>query len=83
MAPQGGFEPLTYRLGGGRSILLSYWGLFPASILYSKKRQMSTKLFSKTGKKVLTKKFICAIISKQSGESSGAYMGEWWNWQTR
>ncbi len=26
MAPVSGFEPLAYRLGGGRSILLSYTG---------------------------------------------------------
>ena len=26
MAPTGGFEPLACRLGGGRSILLSYVG---------------------------------------------------------
>ena len=28
MAPTGGFEPLACRLGGGRSILLSYVGIF-------------------------------------------------------
>ena len=27
MAPTGGFEPLACRLGGGRSILLSYVGI--------------------------------------------------------
>ena len=27
LAPTGGFEPLTYRLGGGCSILLSYVGM--------------------------------------------------------
>ncbi len=31
LAPQRGFEPPTYRLGGGRSILLSYWGMKIAS----------------------------------------------------
>ena len=28
MAPTGGFEPLACRLGGGRSILLSYVGIW-------------------------------------------------------
>ena len=27
LAPAGGFEPLAYRLGGGRSIHLSYAGI--------------------------------------------------------
>ena len=27
MAPQKEFESPTFRLGGGRSILLSYWGI--------------------------------------------------------
>ncbi len=30
MAPTGGFEPLACRLGGGRSILLSYVGRLKA-----------------------------------------------------
>ena len=28
MAPQKEFESPTFRLGGGRSILLSYWGIY-------------------------------------------------------
>ena len=28
VAPAGGFEPLAFRLGGGRSILLSYAGIW-------------------------------------------------------
>lgn len=35
-APTGGFEPLACRLGGGRSILLSYVGLFNYVILTHK-----------------------------------------------
>ena len=28
LAPQKEFESPTFRLGGGRSILLSYWGVY-------------------------------------------------------
>ena len=33
MAPQKEFESPTFRLGGGRSILLSYWGKCPYILL--------------------------------------------------
>ena len=33
MAPQEGFEPPTYRLEGGCSILLSYWGRYNGKYL--------------------------------------------------
>ena len=42
MAPTGGFEPLACRLGGGRSILLSYVGKSQAYIFYSRTEAMST-----------------------------------------
>ncbi|MBQ5584587.1 MAG: hypothetical protein IIU74_07630, partial [Ruminiclostridium sp.] len=37
-------------------------------------------LLRRNGKKVLTSRRGCAIISKQSRDSN---MREWWNWQTR
>ena len=40
VAPTGGFEPLACRLGGGRSILLSYVGMF--SLLYEYFPRLST-----------------------------------------
>ena len=33
LAPAGGFEPLAFRLGGGRSILLSYAGIYLPELL--------------------------------------------------
>ena len=42
LAPTGGFEPLACRLGGGRSILLSYVGKSQAYIFYSRTEAMST-----------------------------------------
>ena len=45
MAPQKEFESPTFRLGGGRSILLSYWGKCPYILLklmlYVKKESFS------------------------------------------
>ncbi len=41
VAPQKEFESPTFRLGGGRSILLSYWGI--TLVFYSKKRALSRK----------------------------------------
>ena len=35
LAPARGFEPPTYRLGGGRSILLSYAGMYEIVVLLS------------------------------------------------
>ena len=40
LAPQKEFESPTFRLGGGRSILLSYWGIYP--VLYPNFTQVST-----------------------------------------
>ena len=37
LAPQKEFESPTFRLGGGRSILLSYWGM---CVTYSTQRMM-------------------------------------------
>ena len=42
MAPTRGFEPPTYRLGGGRSILLSYVGKYQAFVFYRTCRVLST-----------------------------------------
>ena len=41
LAPTGGFEPLACRLGGGRSILLSYVGLLTLLFYYSKSKLSS------------------------------------------
>ena len=43
LAPQKEFESPTFRLGGGRSILLSYWGvcfaIVPKKVVLSMKKQ--------------------------------------------
>ena len=41
LAPQKGFGPPTFRLGGGCSIQLSYWGI--TNKLYRKKLRTSTE----------------------------------------
>ena len=51
MAPQKEFESPTFRLGGGRSILLSYWGVY-TWVLYWKMERLSTEKGEKREKHV-------------------------------
>ena len=47
MAPQKEFESPTFRLGGGRSILLSYWGVYTQKDLTFSELSLTRRTLSK------------------------------------
>ena len=71
MAPARGFEPPTYRLGGGRSILLSYAGVYggrraPPKAIVPRRRALCQRKFRKKSELPLAFGPINAYNSKVS-----------------
>ena len=80
MAPQKEFESPTFRLGGGRSILLSYWGIYAWEKRSFTELSLTRRTLSKWLRASLHSVAICTLpagsVSCRAAEAYPLYSNE-------